>query len=87
MRIWYLLGNHITMLRKARETKLRLIQESNKRLMGEGHEWQHGLMQSIIDNVSELEMGQDMDTDYVDSLIDNTISKLYELRWKMGRKD
>ena len=75
------------MLRDKIKEELKLIQESNKRLMGEGHEWQHGLMQSIIDNVSELEMGQDMDTDYVDSLIDNTISKLYELRWKMGRKD
>ena len=34
-KIWYLLGNHITMLRKAKETKLRLIQEANKRLLGE----------------------------------------------------
>ena len=73
------------MLRKAKETKLRLIQESNKRLMGEGHEWRHDIMKTIIDNVSELEMGQDMDTDYVDSLIDNTIDKLYELRWKIKK--
>ena len=72
------------MLRKARETKLKLIQESNKRLMGEGHEWRHDIMKTIIDNVSELEMGQDMDTDYVESLIDNTIDKLYSLRWKMS---
>ena len=35
MRIWYLLENHITMLRKARETKLKLIQEANKRLLNE----------------------------------------------------
>lgn len=37
----YLLGNYITMLRKAKETKLKLIQESNKRLMEKGNlqEW------------------------------------------------
>ena len=157
-------NNHITMLRKAKETKLRLIQESNKRLLNEntweasiekivknahtqmlsklrehkvdtsamkglvktsenelikklvaqhrkdkaqtekedsqfpksglsmdsmlneGHEWRHDIMKTIIDNVSELEMGQDMDTDYVESLIDRTVDKLYELRWKMSGK-
>lgn len=31
-KIWYLLENNITMLRKAKETKLRLIQEANRRL-------------------------------------------------------
>ena len=160
------MGNNITMLRKARETKLRLIQEANQRLLNEnrweasiekivknahtqmlsklkehnvdtspmkglvktsenelikklvaqhrkdkaqtekedsqfpksgsglsmdsmlneGHEWRHDIMKTIIDNVSELEMGQDMDTDYVESLIDRTVDKLYELRWKMSGK-
>ena len=83
----YLLGNNITMLRKAKETKLRLIQESNKRLMGEGHVWRHDIMKTIKDNVSELEMGQDMDTDYVESLIDKTIDELWSLRWLMSGRE
>ncbi len=34
-KIWYLLGNYITMLRKAKETKRQIIESLNKRLLNE----------------------------------------------------
>mgnify|MGYP003131105769 CR=1 FL=1 len=44
----YLLGNNITMLRKAKETKLRLIQESNMRLLKEGPVDENGSIEKLV---------------------------------------
>ena len=41
-------NNHITMLRKAKETKLRLIQESNMRLLKEGPVDENGSIEKLV---------------------------------------
>ena len=50
MRIRYLLENHITMLRKARETKRQIIESLNKRLL-EKQNYEEGELKGKIESI------------------------------------
>ena len=86
-KIWYLLGNNITMLRKANETKRQIIESLNKRLLekqnyGEGE--LEGSIESIVkkkhkEMVSEIKkfvdpiLGNQMADGKMSEYLDNTV--------------